>query len=125
MSRRVEDYPQDLAAFDRFFPTEDACRAYLVRLRWPDGFRCPACGHGTGWPVRSVLFECAACGRQTSVTAGVPRRANLRNLRESAVDPRDERICVICVNLRSIPEKKEICVICVNLRLIPMRKKSA
>ena len=66
----MEEYPRNLAEFDRFFPTEDACRAYLVRLRWPDGFCCPACGGRTGWPVRAVLFECAACGRQTSVTAG-------------------------------------------------------
>ena len=66
----MEEYPRNLAEFDRFFPTEDACRAYLVRLRWPDGFCCPACGGRPGWPVRAVLFECAACGRQTSVTAG-------------------------------------------------------
>jgi hypothetical protein len=23
------------------FATEAACRDYLIRLRWPDGFRCP------------------------------------------------------------------------------------
>jgi len=45
---------------------------YLIRLRWPDGFRCPACGEAKAWPVRvrPTLFHCAACGRQTSVTAG-------------------------------------------------------
>jgi transposase-like protein len=52
------------------FSTEAACREYLARLRWPDGFRCPRCGSGKSWPVRSVLFQCAACGCQTSVTAG-------------------------------------------------------
>ena len=26
------------------FATEEACREYLVQLRWPDGFRCPRCG---------------------------------------------------------------------------------
>src|SRR5438552_11461331 len=49
---------------------EEACRAYLARLGWPDGFRCPRCGHGRSWPVRGVLLECASCGCQTSVTAG-------------------------------------------------------
>jgi hypothetical protein len=46
------------------------CRAYLARLRWPEGFRCPRCGGGRSWPVRGVLLECAGCGCQTSVTAG-------------------------------------------------------
>jgi len=66
----VEDYPRTLGEFEARFRTEDACRTYLVQLRWPDGFRCPACGHGKAWPVRHVLLECGRCGRQTSVTAG-------------------------------------------------------
>ena len=45
---------------------------YLARVRWPDGFRCPACGHAKGWELSSKAFtwECAGCRRQTSVTAG-------------------------------------------------------
>jgi transposase-like protein len=66
----VEDYPRNQAEFDARFGREDACRAYLSQLRWPEGFRCPKCGHRKGWPVRDVLVECVACGRQTSATAG-------------------------------------------------------
>jgi transposase-like protein len=66
----VEDYPRTLAEFERRFATADACRAYLVQLRWPEGFRCPKCSGTKGWPVGSLLLECATCGRQTSVTAG-------------------------------------------------------
>jgi len=66
----VEDYPRNQAEFDARFGSDEACRAYLLALRWPDGFRCPQCGHAKAWPVRSLLFQCAACGRQTSVTAG-------------------------------------------------------
>jgi transposase-like protein len=66
----VEDYPRTLSEFERRFATADACRAYLVQLRWPDGFRCPKCSGTKAWQVRPVLRECAACGRQTSVTAG-------------------------------------------------------
>ena len=43
---------------------------YLAQLRWPEGFRCPQCGHGKAWPVRRVWFQGAACAHQTSVTAG-------------------------------------------------------
>lgn len=34
-----------LAGFDRLFPDEDACKAYLMEQRWPDGkVCCPRCG---------------------------------------------------------------------------------
>jgi transposase-like protein/ribosomal protein L37AE/L43A len=70
VSPLVEDYPRTLAEFEARFATEAACRAYLAELRWPNGFRCPKCGGTTAWPVRVVLWQCAGCGRQTSVTAG-------------------------------------------------------
>jgi len=66
----VEDYPKDLSAFEARFGSEEACREYLVRLRWPDGFRCPRCGSDRYWPVRDVLLQCVKCGHQASVTAG-------------------------------------------------------
>ncbi len=34
---------QPMSAFDRQFPTEEACRDYVVAMRWPDGVRCPRC----------------------------------------------------------------------------------
>ena len=52
------------------FSSEEACRAYLLQVRWPEGFRCPRCGGGKAWPFRSVRLECGDCGHQTSVTAG-------------------------------------------------------
>ena len=52
------------------FQSEEACREYLFNLRWPDGFRCPRCGHARAWALARGLHECAACGVQTSVTAG-------------------------------------------------------
>lgn len=60
--------------FDEFidkFLTEEQCRDYLFRLRWPDGFVCPKCKTKTdAWPVRRILYECSACGYQASVIAG-------------------------------------------------------
>ncbi len=65
----AEEYPRNLTELEANFATEEACRAYLGRLRWPTGFRCPRCASGKAWPVRD-LWECAGCGSQTSVTAG-------------------------------------------------------
>lgn len=66
----MKDYPHTLAEFETRFGTDEACRNFLIRLRWPEGFRCPHCGNARAWPVRKVLLQCADCGRQTSITAG-------------------------------------------------------
>jgi predicted RNA-binding Zn-ribbon protein involved in translation (DUF1610 family) len=65
-------YPTSLIEFQAAFGTEAACAAYLVELRWPNGFVCPACGSLRAWTLttKAYTFECADCGRQTSVTAG-------------------------------------------------------
>lgn len=66
----MESYPRNINELEERFSDEDACRAYLFRLRWPDGFRCPRCGGARSWPVRTVLLQCGDCGHQSSVTAG-------------------------------------------------------
>src|SRR3954470_13200804 len=55
----MEEFPRSLREFDEQFATEQACRDYLFRLRWPEGFRCPRCSGNGYWPVRSVLLECS------------------------------------------------------------------
>jgi transposase-like protein len=54
------------------FGDEAACAQYLIAARWPDGFVCPGCGGGKAWRLetKACTYECASCGRQTSVTAG-------------------------------------------------------
>lgn len=66
----MEEYPRSLREFEKQFASEQACREYLFRLRWPEGFRCPRCSGARHWPVKSMLLECAGCGHQTTVTAG-------------------------------------------------------
>ncbi|WP_226838440.1 transposase, partial [Acidithiobacillus caldus] len=53
------------------FGTEEAYLAALKQKRWPEGFRCPKCGHDHGcWIAGRKLFQCGHCRHQTSVTAG-------------------------------------------------------
>jgi hypothetical protein len=68
----MSDVPSSLIDFQRRFPDEAACAAWLFTVRWPAGVRCPACAHAKGWPHggKPFTFACAACGKQTSVTAG-------------------------------------------------------
>lgn len=68
--RAGTDYPSSLSQFLDWFQTDADCAAYLARLRWPDGFSCPRCGAGDAWLTKRYLYVCAACGKQTSSTAG-------------------------------------------------------
>ena len=64
--------PGSLPEFEARFPDDAACARWLFEKRWPQGFRCPGCGHDKGWGLSRglLLVECARCRRQTSVTAG-------------------------------------------------------
>jgi hypothetical protein len=68
----VPDSPRSLTEFEQRFGDEDTCAEYLAAARWPDGFVCPCCGDSKAWRLESKpwTYECAGCGRQTSVTAG-------------------------------------------------------
>jgi transposase-like protein len=64
-------FPRSITQFQERFGDEAACLDYLAASRWPDGYRCPACGGERAWVLeRRHLWECAACHRQVSVTAG-------------------------------------------------------
>ena len=66
----MNDYPTSMAELDRRFATQDACLAYLAKLRWPSGFVCPRCGTAKGWKMGNGRFLCRGCRHQQSVTAG-------------------------------------------------------
>lgn len=65
-----EDYPRTILELEDRFSDEDACRDYLVQLRWPEGFICPRCGEKAGWPASRGRMICRSCRYQASVTAG-------------------------------------------------------
>jgi hypothetical protein len=52
------------------FSSEGLCREYLMNVRWPDGFHCPACGGTSAWGMQHGLCLCQHCRHQTSITAG-------------------------------------------------------
>jgi transposase-like protein/ribosomal protein L37AE/L43A len=63
--------PGDLPAFLERFGSDARCRAYRVRIRWPEGFRCEGCGHARAYRHKKRLIEeCTACGKQHPLLAG-------------------------------------------------------
>ena len=57
-----KDLPEDLPSFVARFGTDEQCRAYLVGARWPQGFRCAACGHDRGWAHKARLVTSSKGG---------------------------------------------------------------
>ena len=49
--------------FEAMFPDEDACKAYLVKRRWPQGVVCPRCGAVKVFPVGTMPYkwQCYQC----------------------------------------------------------------
>jgi transposase-like protein len=55
------------AQFDRAFPDEEACCAYLVGKRWPKGVRCPRCGAENPTELRNNPWhwQCYQCAKSS------------------------------------------------------------
>lgn len=76
MAKRPKPVPQMTAAqFDAAFPDEEACKAYLVARRWPDGVHCPRCGNPKVYDLKSRQWhwqceQCAPDGYRFSHIAG-------------------------------------------------------
>jgi transposase-like protein len=52
-----------VSQWEAAFPTEDACDAYLVAHRWPEGVHCPRCGGLRVYPLKTMKWkwECPDC----------------------------------------------------------------
>ncbi|MGZ5989077.1 MAG: transposase, partial [Rhizomicrobium sp.] len=61
MSKRI--HQMTFGQWEKAFPTEEACQAYLVANRWPKAIHCPRCGAIKVHPVKSMPFkwQCYEC----------------------------------------------------------------
>src|SRR3954453_17293696 len=79
----MAERPGSLPEFEAQFPDDAACARWLLERRWPDGFRCPACGHDKAWELarERLTLQCTARERQVSVTAGTVLHGSHLSLR--------------------------------------------
>lgn len=57
--------------FIKAYGTEEQCSQALFKWRWPDGFRCPACGSGRYTAIKTRnLYQCSKCHHQASLISG-------------------------------------------------------
>ena len=59
-----------LIEWQKRYGTEHACAKILVRVRWPKGFQCPACGGTKAYYLQlRQVYQCSQCRHQVSITA--------------------------------------------------------
>lgn len=78
----IEDFPATLAEFTEKFGTDEACRGYLIKQRWPDGFKCSRCGHNQATHLEKwERWTCRKCLHQTSLIAETSLRGTHKPLK--------------------------------------------
>ena len=66
-------FPESLPEFQRLFPNDESCAAYLEKTRWEGGFTCPHCGvvaEPFRIATRPGILTCRSCRRQTGLLVG-------------------------------------------------------
>jgi transposase-like protein/DNA-directed RNA polymerase subunit RPC12/RpoP len=59
-----------LLEWQKRYGTERACVKELTKIRWPEGFQCPACGSIKACYIATrKLYQCSKCRHQVSITA--------------------------------------------------------
>jgi transposase-like protein len=60
-----------LTEFIGNYGTEEQCFDALYAWKWPNGYKCPSCGHDKGCQLTNrKLQQCNRCHHQASLTAG-------------------------------------------------------
>ena len=83
MSKRLHKGNMSLFDFQERYDSEDKCREFFLRLRYPNGFVCPHCGGSECGQVKTRnLLRCKSCRKQISITSGTVFHASHLTLRQ-------------------------------------------
>ena len=66
--KSLQIHQMTIVEFEAQFPHEDACKAYLMRNRWPKGVCCPRCGNDQVNELATMPYkwECSICAQGNS-----------------------------------------------------------
>lgn len=60
---------KNILNFIKELPNDEACRAYLAKYKWADGFVCSKCGGTKGCMKKGYKYHCYRCNYVESATA--------------------------------------------------------
>ena len=52
---------QSILNFIKELPNDEACKAYLAKIKWHDGFTCSKCGGTKGCEKSDYRYHCYTC----------------------------------------------------------------
>jgi hypothetical protein len=72
---------QTISDFDKQFGTDEQCRAFLMKMRWPDGVKCPRCKSATVFalPARPYHWVCKSGAETVDKQTGEVVTCHKRN----------------------------------------------
>ena len=83
-SKRI--HQMTFGQWEKAFPDEEACKAYLAKHRWPEGVSCPRCGAVEVYELtRAFHWQCKECsthGYRFSVLVGTVFQNTNKPLRD-------------------------------------------
>ena len=67
----MKSTPKTLHEVIRYFADEQNCIDTVVKMRWPNGVTCPACGHTQHWYLKKQRrWKCKECWKQFTCKLG-------------------------------------------------------
>lgn len=69
MKKVQSSYPKNVEEFRNLFTSDEACFAYLMCRRWPNGFQCSECGCNNYWRTKRNILLCQSCRKLNYLTA--------------------------------------------------------
>lgn len=60
---------QNILNLVKEFPNDDACKSYLSKIKWMDGFKCSKCRAEKGFEKAGFTYHCYSCNHDESATA--------------------------------------------------------
>lgn len=60
---------QNILNLVKEFSSDDACKAYLSKIKWADGFKCTKCQSEKGCEKSGYTYHCYSCNHVESATA--------------------------------------------------------
>ena len=64
------EYPRTQIEFEKMFSSNEKCLDYLYKIKFPEGFKCVACGNNESWINSRNVIICKFCRAETTVTSG-------------------------------------------------------
>lgn len=64
------EYPKTQIEFEKMFSSDEKCISFLYDIKFPEGFKCVACGNNESWVNSRNVIICKFCRVETTVTSG-------------------------------------------------------